>query len=139
MKNISIYFKEITQAEYKYVDKKLEKYNLVKGQAVLLSTIKENDGATQNKIAEIMNIKYSSLSERITKLEELGYICRIADDTNLKYKKVFITQSGKKAATQCNRILNDFETKLYKGFTKKEEKAFDTYLTRMKTNVKNKT
>ena len=51
MKNISIYLKEITQAEYHRVDKKLEKYNLVKGQATLLSIIKENNGATQNELA----------------------------------------------------------------------------------------
>ena len=74
MKSISVYLRNITQAEYHKVDKRLEKYNLVKGQASLLSLIKKNDGATQNELADILNVRYSSMSERLYKLEVMGYI-----------------------------------------------------------------
>ena len=42
MKNIGMYLRNIIQAEYHKVDKRLEKYNLVKGQASLLSLIKNH-------------------------------------------------------------------------------------------------
>lgn len=135
MKNISIYLKEITQAEYHRVDKKLEKYNLVKGQATLLSIIKENNGATQNELASILNVKYSSMSERLNKLESLGYIEKGVDENNQKYKRVYITSLGKKAVTQANKTLNEFDEKLYKGFTKKDRKQLEEYLEKMLINI----
>ena len=135
MKNISIYLKEITQAEYHRVDKKLQKYNLVKGQASLLSTIKENNGATQNELADMFNVKYSSMSERLNKLEILGYITKDIDDTNQRYKRIYITSTGKKAVTQANKTLTEFEEKLYKGFTKKDKKQLETYLEKMLFNL----
>ncbi len=135
MKNISIYLKEITQAEYHRVDKKLQKYNLVKGQASLLSTIKENNGSTQNELADMFNVKYSSMSERLNKLEILGYITKDIDDTNQRYKRIYITSTGKKAVTQANKTLTEFEEKLYKGFTKKDKKQLETYLEKMLSNL----
>ena len=135
MKNISIYLKEITQAEYHRVDKKLQKYNLVKGQASLLSTIKENNGATQNELADMFNVKYSYMSERLNKLEILGYITKDIDDTNQRYKRIYITSTGKKAVTQANKTLTEFEEKLYKGFTKKDKKQLETYLEKMLSNL----
>lgn len=135
MKNIAIYLKEITQAEYHRVDKKLEKYNLVKGQATLLSIIKENNGATQNELASILNVKYSSMSERLNKLESLGYIEKGVDENNQKYKRVYITSLGRKAVTQANKTLNEFDEKLYKGFTKKDRKQLEEYLEKMLINI----
>ncbi len=135
MKNISIYLKEITQAEYHRVDKKLQKYNLVKGQASLLSTIKENNGSTQNELADMFNVKYSSMSERLNKLEILGYITKDIDEINQRYKRIYITSTGKKAVTQANKTLTEFEEKLYKGFTKKDKKQLETYLEKMLSNL----
>lgn len=135
MKNISIYLKEITQAEYHRVDKKLQKYNLVKGQASLLSTIKENNGSTQNELADMFNVKYSSMSERLNKLEILGYITKDIDETNQRYKRIYITSTGKKAVTQANKTLTEFEEKLYKGFTKKDKKQLESYLEKMLFNL----
>lgn len=135
MKNIPMYLKMVTQAEYHKVDKKLEKYSLVKGQAKLLSIIKENDGATQNFLADLLNVRYSSMSERLIKLEALGYITRIIDDDNMKYKRIYITSEGKKAAMQCNRILNEFNESLYKGFSKKDIKQLEIYLERIVKNI----
>lgn len=135
MKNISTYLKEITQAEYHRVDKRLEKYSLVKGQATLLTKIKELDGATQNELADYFNIKPSSMSERLNKLEALGYISRTIDESNLRLKRVFITPEGKKASIQCSRILNEFDSDVFKGFSKKDLKQFEEYLEKISHNL----
>ena len=119
-RDINDYFREITQNIYSDVERKLEKYGLVKGQAQLLLIIKDNEGSTQKDLANYFNVKYSSMSERINKLENLGYIERVHEDGNLKNNRIYITQSGKQAATQCRRILGDIETKLFKGFSKKD-------------------
>ena len=136
-KELTEYLRKITQASYSRVEEKLTKYGLVKGQAHLLVIIRDNDGCTQKDLAEILGVRYSSMSERLNKLENLGYIERSIDETNSKFKRIFITQTGKTAATQCRRIQNEFNEILYKGFTKKDIKQLGMYLDKIDGNIDN--
>ena len=134
-RELNEYFREITQGCYAKVEEKLDKYGIVKAQAQLLLLIKDNDGCTQKDLANYVGVKYSSMSERIDKLEKNGYIERATDEDNLKYKRIFITKEGKTAAVQCRRILNDIEETLYKGFTKKDKAQLEDYLNKMIANI----
>lgn len=134
-KELIEYLRKITQASYNQVEERLGKYGLVKGQALLLTVIRDNDGETQKELAEMLGVKYSSMSERLNKLEDMGYIERIVDENNSKFKRIFITSAGKTAAIQCRRIQNEFNTILYNGFTKKDIKQLENYMERLIENV----
>lgn len=134
-RELNEYFREITQGCYSKIEGRLQKYGIVKAQAQLLLLIKENDGCTQKDLASFVGVKYSSMSERLDKLEKNGYIERTVDEDNLKYKRVYITKEGKLAAVQCKRILREIEDVLFKGFTKKDRSQFEEYLNRMITNL----
>lgn len=129
------YFREITQGCYTRIENRLQKYGIVKAQAQLLLLIKENDGCTQKDLASFVGIKYSSMSERLDKLEKNNYIERAVDEDNLKFKRIYITKEGKLAAVQCKRILREIEDILFKGFTKKDKKQFEEYLNKMIGNL----
>ena len=135
-KDINDYFREITQNIYTQVEERLAKYGLVKGQAQLLLIIRDNEDCTQKDLANYFNVKYSSMSERLNKLENLGYIERIQDGDNLKYKRIAITSDGKTAAVQCRRILKDIESKLFKGLSEKEVSQFEKMLMKVVENSK---
>ena len=135
-KDINDYFREITQSIYAHVEERLSKYGLVKGQAQLLLIIRDNEDCTQKDLANYFNVKYSSMSERLNKLENLGYIERVQDDDNLKYKRIAITSEGQTAAVQCRRILNDIETKLFDGVSAKDVAVFEKTLKRIVENSK---
>ena len=135
-REINDYFREITQGIYAEVEEKLEKYGLVKGQAQLLLIIKDNEGCTQKDLANYFNVRYSSMSERINKLENAGYITRVHEDGNFKNNRIYITGEGKAAGTQCRRILKEIESKLYKGISKKEISATEKVLVKMISNLK---
>ena len=135
-KDINDYFREITQNIYAQVEERLSKYGLVKGQAQLLLIIRDNEDCTQKDLANYFNVKYSSMSERLNKLEDLGYIERTQDGDNLKYKRITITSEGKSAAVQCRRILNDIESNLFKDFSAKEVTQFEKMLIRVVENSK---
>ena len=134
-KELAEYLRIITQASYSRVEERLEKYGLVKGQAHLLVLIRDNDGCAQKDLAEILGVKYSSMSERLNKLEMLGYIERSIDESNSKYKRIYITSAGKMAAVQCRRIQNEFEEIMYRGFTKKDIKQLEIYLNKICNNI----
>ncbi len=134
-KEIGGYFREINQAIYNKLEEKLVKYELVKGQAHLLLLIRDNDGCTQKELANFIGVKYSSMSERLNKLERNGYIVRTADENNLKYKRIFITQSGKTAVIQCRKIIKELDEQMYKGMTKKDKAQFEEYLQKIIKNL----
>ena len=133
-RGINDYFREITQNFYQEVEKRLSKYGIVKGQAQLLIIIKDNEGCTQKDLANYFNVKYSSMSERINKLENMGYITRVHEDGNFKNNRLYMTKEGKLAANQSRRILNDIENKLFKGFTKKDINTFEQFLVKILEN-----
>lgn len=128
--------RKITQRKYHILEMRLSKYDLVKGQASLLLLIRDNDGITQNELASIVDIKDSSMSVRLDKLERSGYIIRETDLENLKKKRVYITTSGKTASIQCRKILREFDEKLYDGFTKKDKKQLEKYFEKMLENIR---
>ena len=136
-RDISEYLRIITQANYSNVEDRLEKYGLVKGQSDLLVLIRDNDGCTQKFLADTLGVKYSSMSERLNKLETLGYIERSVDETNSKFKRIFITSNGKSAAVQCRRIKKDYDKLLYKGLARKDVKQLENYLEKICSNVTN--
>jgi len=136
-RDINDYFREITQNIYQLLDKKLEKYGVVKGQAQLLLIIRDNEGCTQKDLANYFNVKYSSMSERISKLENAGFIKRIHEDGNFKNNRIYITREGKTISTQCRKILADFDKKLFAGFSKKEIAQFESMLLKLLENTGN--
>ena len=134
-REIEEYFREISTAMYSRLEERLVKYELVKGQARLLLLIRDNDGCTQKELANFVGVKYSSMSERLNKLERNGYIERITDEDNSKFKRIFITASGKTAVIQCRKILNEVDEQMFKGMTKKDKTQFELYLNRIIKNL----
>ena len=100
-----------------------------------LKRIRAVSKTTQQELADYLNVKYSSMSERLNKLENMGYIFREIDESNSKFKRIYITSTGKVAANQCRRIQNEFDNKMYKGFTKKDIKQLEFYLKKIEANV----
>lgn len=134
-RELTEYLRKITQASYSQVELRLAKYGLVKGQAHLLMAIKENNGSTQKELADLFGIKCSSMCVRLDKLENMGYIIRCVDENNSKLKRIFVTFEGRTAGTQCKRIINEFNSVLYAGFSKKDLKQLEKYLDRLIENI----
>ena len=134
-KELEEYFRDINLAMYSKLEERLAKYELVKGQAKLLLLIKDNDGSTQKELAEFLGIKYSSMSERLDKLEKNGYIERVSNEENMKYKKIFITSEGKTASVQCRKIIKEVNDLMFKGMTKKDKGIFEAYLNKIYKNL----
>ena len=127
--------RKVVMRKYDLLEKKLAKYELVKGQADLLLMIKDHDGITQNELAEMIGIKDSSMSVRLRKLEKLSYITRIVEESNLKKKRIYITTVGKSICGQCRRFVREYEELVLKGFSKKDKQQLENYLERIEKNV----
>jgi DNA-binding MarR family transcriptional regulator len=73
------------------------KHGLHRGQIHLLFLISRNDGVIQRDLADIMDIRPSSLTEMLIKLEKDALIVRKQDEKDQRVMHIHLTENGKVA------------------------------------------
>lgn len=73
-----------------------ERPNVRKGQSLCLYMINMAGEINQRRLADILNIRPTSLSETIKRLEEKGMINRIPDKSDKRTYLVSLTEKGEK-------------------------------------------
>lgn len=91
-------------------------------QAHLLHLVAKNDGSNQRDLAEQMDVRPSSMTEMLTKLEQAGLITRKQDEQDQRVMRIYLTDAGKQAAEQSALAGDDFVDAFFNGLTE-EEKA----------------
>lgn len=69
--------------------------NQPKGQQRVLNILSEEDGLIQSYIAELLDLKPSSLTELVKKLESKGAVKRVEDCEDKRIKRLYITDVGR--------------------------------------------
>jgi len=64
------------------------------GQARLLELISNQNGASQRDLAEEMDVRPSSMTEMLGRLEQAGWIKREQDDQDQRVMRVYLTEAG---------------------------------------------
>ncbi len=90
----------------------------------MLITLREHDGAAPAELCEIMDVRPSSMSELLGRMEEHGLISRVSDDTDRRLTKVFLSDSGKDAVRSIETSFNEENAKLAACFTEEEAAEF---------------
>jgi DNA-binding MarR family transcriptional regulator len=73
------------------------KHGLHRGQIHLLLLISRNDGVIQRDLADIMDIRPSSLTEMLIRLEKDALIVRKQDEKDQRVMHIHLTENGKSA------------------------------------------
>lgn len=98
----------------------LGKAKLYRGQAHLLLLISQNNGASQGDLAGIMDVRPSSMTEMLVKMEQAGLVTRRQDDKDQRIMRIFLTEDGKKIANESKATVDDFTTKIFNCLTPEE-------------------
>ncbi len=92
-----------------------------RGQAHLLSIISRKNGASQRDLAEEMDVRPSSMTEALLKMEAAGLITRKQDENDQRIMRIFLAEAGEKAVRQSNVAALDLTTGLFNGLTSEEQ------------------
>jgi DNA-binding MarR family transcriptional regulator len=66
------------------------------GQQRVLAVLNLEDGLVQNYLAEVLDLRPSSLAELLKKMESSGDIQRKEDAADKRIKRIFLTATGRK-------------------------------------------
>lgn len=91
------------------------------GQANLLLLILQNDGASQRDLSELLDIRPSSLTEMLTKLEQSNLVERKQDEKDQRVMHIHLTGEGKAMAEKIADSKDEFAESFFSALTEEEQ------------------
>lgn len=105
------------------------------GQANLLLLIFQNDGASQRDLAEQMDIRPSSMTEMLSKLEQNGLIVKKRDDKDQRIMHIHLTENGKKQAEKVSENKDTLAESFFAGLTEDEQEQLFMLIKKLSTSL----
>lgn len=100
------------------------------GQQRVLEILHKEDGLIQSYLAEVLDLRPSSLAELVKKLEIKNAVKRVEDMNDKRIKRVYLTEAGRR---HIESVLEDKQQddNLFVGLTVEELQSLDTLLNKM--------
>ena len=77
-----------------FYSKEFHKFGIGAGQYMFMIHLYKNDGISQEKLSELINIDKGTTAKAIKKLEELGYVERNKDISDKRVNKIYLTEKA---------------------------------------------
>lgn len=114
-----------------------QKLDLSDGQPKVLYILRALEGCVQKELAQICDIKPSSMTVMLDRLEKKGYIRR--EETKVSGGKrayrIFLTEEGKQVAEKVHILMESIEAECFEGMTKEEREQLFLLLYRVQENL----
>jgi len=95
--------------------------NASRGQGRTLHIIMENNGIRSKELAGLLDLRPSSLTEKLDKLEADGNIRRVRDRHDARVVRLYITKKGKEAVS-CRLREKEKRGNVFSAYFSQEEK-----------------
>ena len=97
------------------------KGGLYHGQANLLFLILQNDGASQRDLAEQLDVRPSSMTEMLNRLEKNNLIMKKQDDKDQRVMHIYLTEEGKKIVGEISQSKDSIAKSIFGVLTEEEQ------------------
>jgi Transcriptional regulators len=111
------------------------KEGLHRGQIHLLFLISKNDGVIQRDLAEMMDMRPSSLTEMLTNLEQNSLITRKQDEKDRRVIHVYLTDNGKSAIDGFIQANDELSNSFFSCLTTEEKEKMLEIVNKINTNI----
>ncbi|MDK8182791.1 MarR family transcriptional regulator [Paenibacillus sp. UMB4589-SE434] len=105
------------------------------GQPPLLFRLADEDGQSQNELAQKLRVQPATLTVMITRMEKTGLVERRQDEQDHRLSRVFLTDKGRCAAEVLKETLQTLEQQCFEGFLQEEKLLFRRMLLHMYGNL----
>lgn len=100
-----------------------------------LRLLAKEENVTAGRIAEYLDIKPSSVTQIIKKLEESGTAKRVKSEADARVIFVELTDKGRTSINEQGQISSSLKEEVFKDFTEEELETLDQYLSRINENI----
>ena len=103
-----------------FYSKEFNKFGIGAGQYMFMIHLYKNDGISQEKLSELINIDKGTTAKAIKKLEELGYVERNKDISDKRVNKIYLTDKALEIKNEFLTSLNKWENMLTSNLSDEE-------------------
>ena len=118
-----------------YISKNLRQYNIGSGQYIYIITLYRNNGISQDKLSDLLNIDKGTTARALQKLEQEGYIRREVDLKDRRAYKVFATEKAFELKPVICEVLQNTSNILSQNLSQEEKELAYNLLEKMSKNA----
>jgi DNA-binding MarR family transcriptional regulator len=100
-----------------------------------LRLLSKEEDVTAGRISEFLDIKPSSVTQIIKKLEAAGTVERVKSEEDARVTFVRLTEKGWESIEDRGTISSSLKDELFRGFAEEELEKLDEYLSRIADNI----
>jgi MarR family transcriptional regulator, organic hydroperoxide resistance regulator len=113
-----------------------EGLGLYRGQPPLLRQLWEQEGLSQNELAERMRNTPATVTRMLQRMEKAGFILRRTDEADQRVMRVYLTEAGRAVQAQVERQLAIIEAETFAGFSEEERALLRRCLLQIRGNLR---
>ncbi|MEN8077411.1 MarR family transcriptional regulator [Clostridioides difficile] len=121
-----------------FFSKEFSKFGFGCGQYMFMIHLYRNDGISQEKLSELVNIDKGTTAKAIKKLEELEFITRSKDSIDKRINRIYLTDKALDIKSDFFEVLTKWEKSLTNNLTEEEINMGLKLLNKLSNNVINK-
>ncbi len=129
-------FLEIQRLHYYRTHVLLEEIGVYHGQPPMLFILSKKDGRSQKELADILNIKASTITVMLKRMEKANLVIRKQDSEDQRISRVYITEEGLELCEKARSVMNNLEEECFGNFTTEEKVILRRLFLQMKDNLK---
>ncbi len=101
---LDILLRQVGKAHSNKVNKILDKYNMHKGQPMLLKLLSKEDGIPQSTLSKELVITPATVSAMVKRMEKAGFVERKRDAVDERVSNVYLTDAGRAMGNQLSDL-----------------------------------
>lgn len=94
----------IYRATQKRMTKELAPYHIGLGHFMILMSLYEEEGRSQDELAQSKGFDKTMIAKSVVTLEEEGFVTRVIDTDDNRVKRLYLTEKGRKIQKDMKRI-----------------------------------
>ena len=102
----------------------------------ILEAVKENDGCTQNELAERLHVSAPSVTNSIKRLEKNGFVTKETDERDCRRSNIRITEKGRIVAEGVRKRFDEADEISFSQLSEGEKKQLYSILNKMVENLR---
>ncbi len=130
------YITQLDKAQYVLVSEKIEQLNITPSQLPILMGLYNEDGVSQQHLADLYDLNKSVVTKTIDKLAGKGFIYRSVDPDDRRSNLIYLTEKGERFRVILISILEEKEDAMFRGISREERAEFKRLLKKTLRHVR---
>lgn len=128
-------FLEIQRLHYYRSHVLLDEIGVYHGQPHMLFVLSKEDGLSQKDLAERLNIKASTITVMLNRMEKANLVTRKQDNEDKRISRVYITEEGREICDKSIAVMKNIGVECFGTFTEEESIVLKRLFMEIKDNL----